>query len=117
MNVVPEVKEGETYIGAIIKADGTGNHIILLPGDIVKPSWDESMEWAKSIGGDLPDRAEQALMFSDHKYLFKKDWYWSNTLNVDASYCAWSQHFRHGYQGNNSWSDQCRSRAVRRLPI
>ena len=125
MNAMPEtskfaaleVKKGETFIGAIIKADGTGHHIILLPGDIVKPSWDDSMEWAKSLGGDLPDRAEQAMMFKHFKAKFKKDWYWSNTLDAEDPGYVWAQGFRCGNQHSYSLSGQCRSRAVRRLPI
>ena len=114
---VPEVKEGETYIGAIIKADGTGNHIILLPGDNDRAEWQAAMDWAKSIGGDLPDRVEQALMFSDHKDLFKVDWCWSNTQHAPDASCAWFQSFIYGRQNHYSKSAGLRARAVRRLPI
>ena len=117
---VPEVKEGETYIGAIIKADGTGNHIILLPGDNDRAEWQAAMDWAKSIGGDLPDRVEQALMFSVHKDLFKKDWYWSNTQHASYASSSWYQDFYVGMQSiqsNHIKSSELRARAVRRLPI
>lgn len=35
----PELKEGEEYKGAIVNPDGTGEHIILLPGDKDKGNW------------------------------------------------------------------------------
>ena len=109
------LKEGETYLGAIIKADGTGHHIILLAGDIDDAEWQAAMDWAKSIGGDLPDRVEQTLMFRDHKDMFKMDWYWSNTQHASYASCAWDQSFRHGDQFSNRKSAELRARAVRRI--
>jgi len=114
---IPEVQEGETYIGAIIKADGTGHHVILLPGDNDDAEWQAQMDWAKSLGGDLPDRVEQALMFRDHKDLFKEDWYWSNTQHAGDASCAWCQNFYYGGQGLSGKSFKLRARAVRRLTI
>lgn len=52
---------GERFICSITRPDGTGNHIILLPGDANGASWSDQMEWAKSIGGELPSRPVQAL--------------------------------------------------------
>ncbi len=114
---IPELNEGEIYVGAIIKPDGTGHHAILLPGDNDDASWDDQMEWAKSIGGDLPDRVEQALLY---KYLpdqFKKEWYWSNTQPSGASVYAWCQDFSYGYQDYTREDGKLRARAVRRSPI
>ena len=39
---IPALNEGEIYVGAIINPDGTGNHIILLPGDNDEPSADQN---------------------------------------------------------------------------
>ncbi len=114
----PALNEGETYVGAIISADGTHNHhTILLPGDHDDANWQGAMDWAKSLGGDLPNRIEQALMFATLADQFKRDWYWSNTLHAsDASY-AWYQYFYDGYQGNTRINYHSRARSVRRLPI
>ena len=65
MNInLPELAEGETYVGCIGDAAGNLHHVILLPGDNDDADWDAQMEWAKSIGGDLPNRIEQAMQFT-----------------------------------------------------
>lgn len=62
---------GERYVGTIISACGTKrHHTILLPGEIEKANWKKSMEWAAGLGGDLPDRIEQALLFAFMKEHF-----------------------------------------------
>ena len=114
---MPPLNEGETYIGAVIAPDGTGNHVILLPGDQDDASWEVQMEWARTIGGDLPDRVEQALLFRDHKAAFKETWYWSNTQHADYADYAWCQNFSHGHQNYNLKSVRLRARAVRRVAI
>ena len=114
---IPELNEGEIYVGAIIKPDGTGHHAILLPGDNDDASWDDQMEWAKSIGGDLPDRVEQALMYKSLPDQFKDDWYWSNTQHSGVSDCAWFQGFGNGHQYYDHKNNELSARAVRRSPI
>ena len=113
----PELKEGETYIGAIINADGTGNHIILLDGDVDNVDWQQAMDWAKEQGGDLPNRVEQALLFNQNKDLFEEEWYWSNTQHASNSHYAWYQHFNYGNQYDTIKDYELRARAVRRLAI
>ncbi len=113
--VFPNLNEGEIYVGAIMNKDGSGHHIILLPGDSDSASWKEQMEWAESIGGDLPDSVEQAILYRDFSEHFQKDWYWSNQQREGGS--AWDQYFDNGYQGWTSTNVNYRARAVRRLPI
>lgn len=114
----PPLAEGETYVGLIVSADGTKrHHTILLPGDSDPKRWKEQLAWAENIGGDLPDRVEQALMFATLKDHFKKDWYWSNTPHASASDYAWMQHFGSGDQTCLGTNDRYRARAVRRLSI
>lgn len=115
--VKPEINEGagEIYAGAIINPDGTGHHVILLPGDNDDATWEDQMQWAKSIGGDLPDRVEQALFYKHLPDHFQKDWYWSNTQRESGS--AWSQLFHYGDQGWFSTSYKCLAVAVRRIPF
>jgi hypothetical protein len=112
----PALNEGEIYAGAIINPDGTGRHLILLDGDNDGADWQTQMDWAKSIGGDLPDRVEQALLFKHLKDRFQKDWYWSNTQHTDTRF-AWYQHFHDGYQNGHYTYYECRARAVRRVAI
>ena len=107
-----QLNEGEIYTGAIIQPDGTGHHVIILPGDNDDADWNAQMEWAKSIGGDLPDRVEQSLLYKHMPEQFKKDWYWSNTQREAGS--AWFQGFHDGYQLWSFTYSKCRARAVRR---
>ena len=96
---LPTLNPGERYLGAIISADGSKrHHVILLPGEIEDANWNKSMEWAAGLGGDLPDRVEQALLFACMKDAFKPNWYWSNTQHASDSDYAWSQCFDYGSQ-------------------
>ena len=114
----PELNEGEIYVGAIISADGSKNHhIILLPGESEEIEWPGAVEWAASIGGELPDRCESALLFATMKDNFKPEWYWLREQHATYSCNAWCQHFSNGYQTYDLKSDELRARAVRRLPI
>lgn len=114
---IPKLNEGEIYIGAIINADGTGHHTILLPGDSDAASWQQQMDWAKSIGGDLPNRIEQVMLFEKFNEQFQSSWYWSNTQHANASDYAWYQSFYDGYQRYFHKDRHDRARAVRRVAI
>lgn len=114
---IPELKEGEKLAFSLTLPDGKTIHTILMPGDEVVPSWDAGMEWAKSLGGDLPDRAEQALFFKYMPEEFQKGWYWSNTQHAAFSYNAWAQHFLSGDQNWYYKDGSLRARAVRRVTI
>lgn len=107
---------GETYIGSITNADGTGHHIVLLPGYVEK-SWEEAMCWAASIGGDLPNRIEQAMLYANHAERFEKRAYWSNQKHATDVGFAWYQYFDYGYQTFSTQDYELRAVAVRRLPI
>ena len=118
MNInLPELAEGETYVGAIGDAAGNLYHVILLPGDNDDATHESQLEWAKSIGGDLPSRIEQAMLWANHRDQFKKDWYWSNEIHHAESGWAWCQHFGTGDQYDDLKYYELRARAVRRLPI
>jgi len=110
--------EGEQYAGLILNDDGTpSHHLVLLPEDHDDMPWQAAVDWAKSIGGELPTRREQSLLFANCKQHFKHDWYWSSELYAsDASY-AWGQIFDDGSQLSYRIDLQCRAVAVRRLPI
>lgn len=113
---LPDLNEGEKLAFSITLPDGKTIHTILLPGD-VKKNWNDAMEWAKSIGGDLPDRAEQALFFKYMPEAFEKAWYWSNTQHASYSEYAWNQDFSSGIQNYHNKSYEGRARAVRRITI
>lgn len=113
---MPELAHGETYAGLILKEDGTpSHHVILLPGDNDDATWEAQMEWANSVGGELPTRKEQSLLFANCKQHFKRDCYWS--CEAPESGWAWCQDFYGGRQGYDGRYGELRARAVRRLPI
>ena len=114
---MPKLAEGEIYIGIIGDALGNLHHVILLPGDNNDDTHEAQLEWAKSIGGDLPSRIEQAMLLANHRDQFKKDWYWSNEIHHADSGWAWYQYSYDGYQTHGYRSNELRARAVRRLPI
>jgi len=114
---IPKLKDGETYAGAIINPDVTSHHIILLDGDNDDADWNTQMEWAKSIGGDLPDRVEQSMLFAHLKDRFKETLYWSNTQHAAYADYAWYQYFYNGYQYSDDKGYALRARAVRRVAI
>ena len=116
---VPETAEGEIYVGIVANTAGELHHVILLPGDNDDASWQTQMEWAQSIGGDLPTRIEMLFLLENHRGEFERDAYWTCQPDTDPGYSgwAWFQHFSHGYQGNGGQRGRLRARAVRRLPI
>lgn len=114
----PDLQEGEVYIGAIVGADGHGHHVILLPEHPDKNfNWQAAIDWAKSVGGDLPTRVEQSLLFDQHKSQFDNDWYWSNTQHAAYADYSWYQGFGYGSQYDGYKSNTLRARAVRRVPV
>jgi len=116
MNITaPVLNEGEIHVGIFLQPNGTGYQLILLPGDNESASHSAQLEWATSIGGDLPDRSETAFMYKHIKDQFKKTWYWTNE-SYDAEW-AWFQSFEHGRQSYTHQSFKLRARAVRRLVI
>ncbi|MEW5893355.1 MAG: DUF1566 domain-containing protein [Pseudomonadota bacterium] len=109
---------GEEYAGIIIGKNGDQDyHLILLPGEVERATWNKAMDWAKSGIGQLPTRREQSLLFANLPEHFNSAWYWScEQLASDAGF-AWVQVFVNGNQGNYHKSFEGRARAVRRLPI
>jgi hypothetical protein len=114
---LPTLAEGERYLGAFGDTAGNIHHTILLPGDNDDASWQSQIDWAKSIGGELPTRAELVTAYETMPEEFKKDWYWSNAEHVAYPDYAWVQYFTSGSQYYYRKNDNYRARAVRRLPI
>ncbi|MFZ6801969.1 DUF1566 domain-containing protein [Undibacterium sp. Di24W] len=115
---LPQLNAGEKYVGAIISADGTKrDHIILLPETKVDINWKDATAWAKSIGGDLPNRCESALLFATMKDQFEPQWHWTNEQHADDSGYAWVQGFHYGGQSSTRKSNEYRARAARRLSV
>jgi hypothetical protein len=114
---LPDLKSGETYAGLVISDNGSMHHLILLDGDADEASHQKQLDWAKSIGGELPTRQEQALLYANCKAQFKSDWYWSAELYASDSGYAWCQNVNNGGQYSYGVDSELRARAVRRLSI
>jgi hypothetical protein len=116
---LPPLAEGEIYLCGFVNANGDVEHTILLPGDNDSATWQQQMDWAKSIGGDLPTRAELVIAYEQHRDQFQEAAYWSNTPDTDpdCSGWAWCQDFGYGLQYGDLQCYRLRARAVRRLSI
>ena len=104
------------YAGVVRGVNGgPDQHLLLIDGEVDGVIWDTACIWAESVGGSLPTRAEQAVLFGNLKDRFQRDWYWSSEQAGPSS--AWSQNFDDGSQFNITRSYEGRARAIRRLPI
>ncbi|WP_227874079.1 DUF1566 domain-containing protein [Cupriavidus metallidurans] len=113
-----QLRSGELYAGLVLGKDGEpGYHLILLPGEVEDKTWDQAKEWATSVGGELPSRREQSLLYANLGEEFKSAWYWSGTQSESDSDYAWGQNFGSGLQSGSHKSYEFRARAVRRLPL
>ncbi|NKI68904.1 DUF1566 domain-containing protein [Collimonas pratensis] len=86
----------------IFGKNGAPNHrLILLPGEATDVSWADAISFAKDVGGDLPTRREQSLLYTNLKEQFKEAWYWSSEQHSGTSNGAWGQVFSLGDQDSN----------------
>ncbi|WP_431512587.1 DUF1566 domain-containing protein [Variovorax sp. DAIF25] len=121
VQVLPETKielrAGEIYAGAVLdEAGNVKHHLVLIlkrPDD--RMPWDDAMKWAASIGGTLPDRQEQALLFANCKPHLEGAWHWSCQEHEDDASYAWCCGFTHGLQTTTRKSYEGCAVAVRRL--
>lgn len=112
-----ELQPGERYAGAVLDADGkVQHHLVLMPQrPDGKLNWQAAMEWAESIGGAIPTRQEQALLYANCKPHLTPAWHWSSeTYEDDASY-AWNCDFFFGSQHYDHKSFEGGAVAVRRV--
>lgn len=115
---LPELPAGQLNAGLVMQ-DGKPSHwLILLPEAPTSClNFNDATAWAESIGGELPTRQEQSLLFANLKDQFEADWYWSGEEYKSDSGYAWSQYFGSGTQDFDLKDFELRARAVRRLVI
>lgn len=114
-----DLADGEHYAGLTRDhATGAWHHLVLLPATTDKNlTWQEAIDWAKSVGGELPSRFESALLYANLRDKIDRDyWYWTATPHAEPSR-AWFQNFHLGYQGYGPKGYRYRARAVRRVPF
>jgi len=113
-----QLKAGERYAGLILGKDGSQSyHLILIEGQKEQVNWQDAIKWANEVGGELPTRREQALLYANLKEEFEGSWYWSSEQHASYSDCAWCQDFDYGRQDTSFKLYELRARAVRRLII
>lgn len=111
-------RTGETYVGILLGENGAPDeHLWLMPGEIEDADWEKCMAWAKSIGGELPSRREQRLLYVNAKDAFKKKWHWSREQHAVNSANAFGQVFGGGSQDWGHKSLTGSARAIRRSVI
>ena len=111
------LQPGEHYAGAVLDTDGEHLHHLVLMADVPdsKLAWQSAMDWATSVGGTLPTRQEQALLFANCKPHLKPEWHWSSETHADNASCAWLCYFGNGTQSHDYKSDEGSAVAVRRV--
>jgi hypothetical protein len=112
-----ELQPGERYSGAVLDEFGQHMHHLVLMAQRpkIKLTWQPAMDWAEEVGGTLPTRQEQALLYANCKPHIKPEWHWScETHKDDASY-AWGCHFDVGHQDYYLKSSEGSAVAVRRV--
>lgn len=112
-----ELQPGERYVGPVLDTDGKVEHHLVLMDQRPdgKLNWQAAMAWAEAVGGTLPSRQEQALLYANCKPHLDPSWHWScETHEGDASY-AWICYFNYGDQFNYHKSYEGGAVAVRRV--
>ena len=82
-------------------------------------TWQEAIDWAKSVGGELPTRFESALLYANLRDKIDTGyWYWTATTHDSEPSWAFGQNFDYGNQVSYRIKDfPDRARAVRRVPF
>lgn len=115
-----DLAAGEHYAG-LSRDHNTGawHHVVLLPHTHDKDlTWEAAIDWAKSVGGELPTRFESALLYANLRDKLDLDnWHWTATPFAGAERYAWMQSFLYGTQRLNPKDYDYRAVAVRRVPV
>ena len=111
---------GGEVMGVVMGENGAPDYLLIDLG--VEPendvTWDEAKAWAASVGGELPTRREQAILFGNRRLdQFKARWYWSGEQHATEPSWAWYQIFYYGGQYYDRKGYLTRARAVRRVPF
>lgn len=115
---------GGIYAGMARGLDGGADYPLIIGPETPRAmTWQEVMEWTKSLDVDghrdftAPLRRHQSLCFANVPELFKPEGYWSCEQSAGDDAYAWVQHFNNGFQLNYHKNLKFRARAVRRSVI
>jgi len=115
---IPELNAGEGYAGILLDKSGKPTaHLIEIAVRNQEGTHAEQTAWAHTVGGELPDLQEGALLYANRKHAHEQRYYWTRELRAGCADCAWLQYFGNGYQDFNHKGNRSRACAVRRVPI
>jgi hypothetical protein len=108
---------GEHYAGTVLLSNGQISHhlVLMAPRPKADMAWSDAVAWSAEVGGVLPNRQEQALLFANCRHHIKPVWHWSSEQHEDDASYAWRQHFLNGGQYYTRKSAQGAAVAVRRV--
>lgn len=116
---LPKLKDqldGGTFAGVITLADGRHCAVVLLKD---RPenrlTWENAIDWARSVGGQLATPAVALLLQVNCPDLLPQTWVWTD--KPEGSSYAWSCHFSEGYVGCITRFADGGAVAVRLIPI
>ncbi len=116
--VGPVLKAGEAYAGILLNEAGKPvAHLVEIARRTADGTWQEQKAWAKSVGGELPDRQEGALLYANRRHAYEKRWHWLREEYAGNSVFAWVQHFGYGDQYGARKVTRSLACAVRRVAI
>lgn len=112
-----ELHPGEHYAGPVLHESGhLMHHLVLMaqrPTDNL--NWQGAMDWAQRVGGTLPTRQEQGLLFANCKPHLQPGWHWSSETHEKDASGAWYCYFCYGSQYTGRKSYEGGVVAVRRV--
>lgn len=111
------LQPGEHYAGVVLDEAGYVIHHLVLMAQRPdkKLTWQAACEWAASVGGELPSRQEQALLYANCKPHLEPVWHWSGETHEDDASYAWTCDFLNGSQYAGRKSYESAAVAVRRV--
>ena len=115
---LPQLYEGESNAGLVMVDGKPGYWLILLPHVSPDLKWQDAIDWARSVGGELPTRFESALLYANVRDQIDTDyWYWTATPDAGYDDCALVQDIDYGDQFAARKDEHFRARAVRRVEL
>lgn len=115
--VLGMLEKGGVYVCGILDDSGQflEHTIIIAFSDDKRASHADILEWAESIGSDLPTCIETAVMFAKLRDRFKRDAYWTKDIcDWNTDYACY-HYFNGGSQGYLHKDDELYGVAVRRV--
>jgi len=112
-----DLQPGEHYAGVVLDDSGNVNHhlVLMAARPDSKLAWQPAMDWATGIGGTLPTRQEQALLFANCKPHLEAEWHWSSETHANNASYAWHCSFGYGDTYDYRKSYEGSAVAVRRF--